>query len=64
MLLQVVHIDLMPPFQLVDQEYLLSTYWILNWSCVEAIAATVNIQRIHRFKNGKVMPIVILYWRS
>lgn len=44
MLLQIVHIDLMPPFQLVDQEYLLSTYWILNWSCVEAIAATVNIQ--------------------
>ena len=41
-------------FQLVNQEHLLSTYWILNLSCPEAILSTV-LQRIYKFENSKVM---------
>ena len=41
-------------FQLVNQEHLLSTYWILNLSCLEAILSTV-VQRICKFENSKVM---------
>lgn len=47
MLLQILYTDLMPPFQLVSQENLLNTYWILNLSPVESTAS------LHKLKNGK-----------
>lgn len=39
MLLQILYTDLMPPFQLVSQENLLNTYWILTLSPVESTAS-------------------------
>lgn len=41
-------------FQLVNQEHLLSTYWILNLSCPEAILSTV-LQLIYKLENSKVI---------
>lgn len=63
MLLQVLYIDLRLPFQLANQEYLSNTQWILNLSCVEAIASTVS-EWTHKFEDGKVMLTVILYERD